>query len=221
MDYRDPDWVAQQLGIDKNTVYKYLQDGTIPALQLGHKWLISEEKLAAWLSEETQKQTRLRREAATSTVRTVRRMENFSKDARHAIASAHTEARQSCHAYLGQEHLLLGIVANQESPGSKALSRMGMNEEKLREEFARRFQPGDTVPPRRLARTPNAKHAMRLAVQQASADGAKQVDCGHLLLGIMQLGQGAGFEMLQELGVTTQGLSDVINELRKSPSTAD
>ena len=27
LDYRDPEWVADQLGIDKNTVYKYLQDG--------------------------------------------------------------------------------------------------------------------------------------------------------------------------------------------------
>ena len=38
--YRDPEWVAEQLGIDRNTVYKYLQDGTIPAVQLGRRWLI-------------------------------------------------------------------------------------------------------------------------------------------------------------------------------------
>ena len=30
LDYRDPDWVAEQLGIDKNTVYKYLQEGNLP-----------------------------------------------------------------------------------------------------------------------------------------------------------------------------------------------
>ena len=44
LDYRDPEWVADQLGIDKNTVYKYLQDGVLPGLQLGRKWLVSERR---------------------------------------------------------------------------------------------------------------------------------------------------------------------------------
>ena len=44
LDYRDPDWVAEQLGIDKNTVYKYLQEGSRPAFALravlGRAWRI-------------------------------------------------------------------------------------------------------------------------------------------------------------------------------------
>jgi len=42
-------WVADQLGIDKNTVYKYLQEGALPGLQLGRKWLVSERRLAEFL----------------------------------------------------------------------------------------------------------------------------------------------------------------------------
>ena len=34
LDYRDPEWVAEQLGIDKNTVYKYLQDGALPGMRV-------------------------------------------------------------------------------------------------------------------------------------------------------------------------------------------
>ena len=49
LDYRDPEWVAEQLGIDKNTVYKYLQEGSLPGLQLGRKWLVSERRLALFL----------------------------------------------------------------------------------------------------------------------------------------------------------------------------
>ena len=64
MDYRDPDWLAEKLGIDKNTVYRFLPDGTIPAIQLGRKWLVSEKAVMEWLEQETQKQTRARREAA-------------------------------------------------------------------------------------------------------------------------------------------------------------
>jgi excisionase family DNA binding protein len=61
LDYRDPEWVADQLGIDKNTVYKYLQDGSLPALQLGRKWLISERRLADFLERVERQQTDRRR----------------------------------------------------------------------------------------------------------------------------------------------------------------
>jgi excisionase family DNA binding protein len=69
LDYRDPDWVAEQLGIDKNTVYKYLQDGSLPGLQLGRKWLVSERRLADFLERVEREQTTRRRDAAAGTNR--------------------------------------------------------------------------------------------------------------------------------------------------------
>ena len=65
LDYRDPDWVAEQLGIDKNTVYKYLQDGALPGLQLGRKWLVSERRLSEFLERVEREQTQ-RRQASLS-----------------------------------------------------------------------------------------------------------------------------------------------------------
>jgi excisionase family DNA binding protein len=64
LDYRDPEWVAEQLGIDKNTVYKYLQDGSLPGLQLGRKWLVSERRLADFLERVEREQTARRRDAS-------------------------------------------------------------------------------------------------------------------------------------------------------------
>jgi excisionase family DNA binding protein len=68
LDYRDPEWVADQLGIDKNTVYKYLQDGSLPGLQLGRKWLVSEKRLAEFLERVEREQTQ-RRQSSTATPR--------------------------------------------------------------------------------------------------------------------------------------------------------
>jgi excisionase family DNA binding protein len=65
LDYRDPEWVAEQLGIDKNTVYKYLQDGSLPGLQLGRKWLVSERRLADFLERVEREQTARRRDVAS------------------------------------------------------------------------------------------------------------------------------------------------------------
>jgi len=53
-----------QLGIDKNTVYKYLQDGSLPGLQLGRKWLVSERRLADFLERVEREQTSRRRDAS-------------------------------------------------------------------------------------------------------------------------------------------------------------
>jgi excisionase family DNA binding protein len=65
LDYRDPEWVAQRLGIDKNTVYKYLQDGSLPGLQLGRRWLVSERRLSEFLERVEREQTQRRRERAS------------------------------------------------------------------------------------------------------------------------------------------------------------
>jgi excisionase family DNA binding protein len=65
LDYRDPEWVAEQLGIDKNTVYKYLQEGSLPGLQLGRKWLVSERRLAEFLERVERTQTERRRQSTT------------------------------------------------------------------------------------------------------------------------------------------------------------
>jgi excisionase family DNA binding protein len=61
LDYRSPEWVADQLGVDKNTVYKYLQEGSLPGLQLGRKWLVSERRLAEFLERAEREQTERRR----------------------------------------------------------------------------------------------------------------------------------------------------------------
>jgi len=62
--FRDVDWVADELGVDKNTVYRYLNDGRIPGLQIGKKWLIEEEALREWLRREQRLQTERRQATA-------------------------------------------------------------------------------------------------------------------------------------------------------------
>jgi excisionase family DNA binding protein len=202
MDYRDPDWVAEKLGIDKNTVYKYLQDGTIPALHLGRKWLISEERLADWLASEAESQTRARREAATSAQNLALRMTNYSADAQEVVREAHEEARRYAHDYIGQEHLLLAMSADPDSAAAKILARLGVTADRVRTCFESKVLAGNAAPTARLRRTPRARRAMRLAASLAEEMGSERVGAGHLLLGILESGSGTGFEMLAELGVT-------------------
>lgn len=64
--FREVEWVSEQLGLDKNTVYRYLNDGRLPGLQLGKKWLVEEQGLRDFLRREQRVQTE-RRQAGTLT----------------------------------------------------------------------------------------------------------------------------------------------------------
>ena len=217
MDYRDPDWVAEKLGIDKNTVYKYLQDGTIPALHLGRKWLISEGRLAEWLASEAESQTRARREAAASAQNLAHRMASYSADAQEIVREAHEEARRYAHDYIGQEHLLLAMSADPESVAAKVMARLGVTADRVRTCFESRVPAGNAAPTARLGRSPTARRAMRLAARLAEEMGSERIGAGHLLLGILQSGSGTGFEMLAELGVTLDAAREEV--ARSVPSS--
>jgi excisionase family DNA binding protein len=225
--YRDPDWVAQKLGLEKNTVYKFLQDGTIPAIQLGRKWLVSEARLAEWLRQETEAQTRARREAATSAERTVGRMENLSAPAQLALKHAHSEARRYNHPQLGQEHLLLGLTSDADAPTTRALKTFGLTPGDLRREIERAAPPGSTQVPRRLGRSADAKRAMRIAGKLARravpADGQAIIGTDHLLLGILLSHQGLGHEILRGHDLTRKRLKAALADAiaPKAPLTKE
>src|SRR5688572_5132497 len=166
MDYRDPDWLAEKLGIEKNTVYRFLQDGTIPAAQIGRKWLISEARVAEWLAAETDRQTRQRRDAARSTDVSVRRMDTFTADARDALRRAHSEARAQSHEELDQLHLLLGLSQDGKSAGGRALRALAITPQTI-SRAAEQLPRGESPPARRLGRNHAAKRALKLAARMA------------------------------------------------------
>jgi len=219
MDYRDPDWVAERLGVEKNTVYRFLQDGTIPAVQLGRKWLISERRLEEWLSSETEKQTRQRREAARSAEAVVRRMDTFTADARAALKRAHAQARELAHQKLDVLHLLLGLAEDGRSAAGRALGSLGVKPSEIRKRLQQSSPPRGTSPPaRRLGRNAQAKRAMRLAARLAMREGdggpLSPVGTDHLLTGVFLARQGSGHELLTQHKITRQRLREALAQAK-------
>ncbi len=198
LDYYDPEWVAEKLGLDRNTVYKYLQEGIIPSIRVGKKWLISESKLVDWLEMETKNQTDKRREAAASAAHTVGKMDNYSSVAREIIKQAHSEARRYVHKKLGQEHLVLAMAG---------IMNLGVKADKVRSLFENFCEQGEGSVPRRLGRSPDAKKAMRLAAAAARDSGSKEIQPEHLLQGILETREGIGFKILSKLGIKKEKVS--------------
>jgi excisionase family DNA binding protein len=224
MDYRDPDWVAERLGIERNTVYRFLQEGTIPAIQLGRKWLVSERRLEAWLVAETDRQTRQRRETAQSSETSIRRMGrmgNFTADAREALRRAHAEARAASHDQLDPLHLLLGLAEDGKSAAGRALRLIGVGTEAIRHAIHESLQPGTDPPARRLPRNPKAKRSLRLAARMALREGndnpLSPIGTDHLLTGVFLTRNAPAHELLVRNNVTRQRLRKALKQKGEAP----
>lgn len=213
IDFKDPEWLAEQLGIDKNTVYKHLQDGKIPGLQLGRKWLVSEAQVAEWLRNETARQTRARQEAVTSAEHVVRQMSNYSAGMREVLRHAHAEARRYGHRQLGQEHMVLAMTSSASCNAAGVMTALGITEDRIRESFERLCPPGEGVSPRRLGRSADAKKATKLAAEEADSGGSKLVSTGHLLLGILRSGDGKGLAILRDVGLSVDAVRSKMGQL--------
>jgi excisionase family DNA binding protein len=190
LDYREPEWVAKKLGLDKNTVYKYLQEGWLPGVQLGRKWLISERILAEHLERETHAQTANRRKAQPYTPRLTRAMDLATK---YAIKRGQD--------YTGTEHLLIGVLDEAENFAVVVLKNLGMDLSKLRAMFEAQV-PASPDKVHEAPLTERSQDVLRIAHEQAIELGHGYIGCETLLLGLLLEPEGMGGQILRSLDVT-------------------
>jgi len=229
LDFRDADWVAERLNIDKNAVYRYLNEGVLPGLQLGRKWLISESSLVAHLKAEERRQTEARRQLGLNEPEFYRRFDRLTERARRVLLVAQAEAVKRNFPYVGQEHILLGIATVPGSAGLAILARLGVLAEQLRTEL-------DAVMPDivtgevsgNIGLTERAKRAIELAAEEARDLKQDYVGVEHLLIGMLREGEGFGYQVLARLGVTLdearsalQGQLDAVQASHEHRAGAD
>jgi excisionase family DNA binding protein len=191
LDYREPEWVAKKLGLDKNTVYKYLQEGWLPGVQLGRKWLISERLLGEHLDRETRVQTETRRKVSPQTPRLSR-----------AIQLGGQYAASRGLDYIGTEHLLIGLCEEGENVASQMLLNMGITLDAPRKMFEGMVAAQKGKALEGLPLTDRSRTALRFAQEQAVGMGHEYVGCEHLLLGLILETTGMAHQILHALGVT-------------------
>ena len=205
LDYRTPEWLAEQLDIDKNAVYRYLNEGTLPGLQLGRKWLISETTVLKFLKAEEERQTADRRRNQRD------RFAGFTDAAHAALQLSDQIAVQRQHNWIGTEHLLLAVIEQGTEAVQLMLVRSGPTPEAVKEAVGHVIDNFTPPPPvssttMGIGLTPRAKKAVDLSMKEAEALGETRVGPEHLLLGMMAIGEGIAAEVLKGLGVTIEAL---------------
>lgn len=123
------------------------------------------------------------------------------------------EADRLGHNGIGCEHLLLGILANTESPVAKVLTARGLTLDLARRRIDEITGDGwqDSV---RWSYSPRATVVSKLAEVEAERLGADRPSSAHLLLAMITEGQGVPMHLLHELDIDVDQLrEDVLDTL--------
>ncbi|MBM4432930.1 MAG: ATP-dependent Clp protease ATP-binding subunit, partial [Chloroflexi bacterium] len=132
------------------------------------------------------------------------RFEKFSERARRVLTLAQEEAEHFNHSYIGTEHILLGLVREEEGVAAKVLVNLGANLTKLRSAVEFTMARGDKPSGGEIGLTPRAKRVIELAIDEARQLGHNYIGTEHLLLGLLREGGGVAAQILDSFGITQE-----------------
>ena len=132
--------------------------------------------------------------------------EKFTERGRKVIIYAKEEAERRQNDYLGTEHLLLGLIREQDGLPVVILKKMGISVEEVRVEVERNLPPATNILTfGDIPFTPRAKKVLELAIEEARLLGHNYIGSEHLLLGLIREDEGIGGKILRNLGANLLG----------------
>jgi ATP-dependent Clp protease ATP-binding subunit ClpC len=143
--------------------------------------------------------------------------ERFTERARQVVVLAQDEARALRHNYIGTEHLLLGLLREEEGLGARVLGRLGVEIDAVRAMVRSRVGEGDEVESGQIPFTPHAKEALELSLREALSLGHKYIGTEHVLLGFVRQGQGVGIEIIEQLGAPPDVVREEVIRMLSGP----
>ena len=130
-------------------------------------------------------------------------MERFTQRARRVLSLAHQEAERLHQGYIGTEHLLLGMMKEEGGIAGRVLRELGLDAVRMEEVIVRITGMGSTTTAK-LDLSPGVQRALENAVEEAHKMGHHYIGTEHLLLGLVQLGEGVALDVLRKMGVSAE-----------------
>ena len=141
------------------------------------------------------------------------RFEKFSERARRALTRAQEEAQRFGHNYIDTEHVLLGLIAEEEGVASRVLANLGVAPNKIRAAVEFVVGRGERSSIGEVGLTPRAKRVIELAVDEARRLNHTYIGTEHLLLGLLREREGAAVGVLESFGVSLEKAQAEINNV--------
>lgn len=136
----------------------------------------------------------------------------YTEKAKKAIMIAQEEAVSLNHDYIGTEHILIGLLKEEEGVASQVLKQLGVHVDKVVGEVERLVGKGEYQQVGEITFTPRAKKILELASQEASQLKNNYIGTEHILLGLVKEGSGVAVRILTDLGIS---LDNVYSEIMK------
>ena len=140
--------------------------------------------------------------------------ERFTERARQVVVLAQDEARALKHNYIGTEHILLGLLREEEGLAARVLESLDITVEEVRAQVARIVGQGDEVTTGQIPFTPRAKKVLELALREALSLGHNYIGTEHILLALLEFENGEG--VLSGLDLRKEAVESQVAEMLAS-----
>jgi len=149
------------------------------------------------------------------------RFEKFSERARRSLTRAQEEAQHFGHNYIDTEHILLGLIAEEDGVACRVLNNLGVPASKIRAAVEFVVGRGERSSSGEVGLTPRAKRVIELAVDEARRLNHSYIGTEHLLLGLLREHEGTAASVLESFGVTLEKVQAETNSLlsQNAPQT--
>ncbi len=135
----------------------------------------------------------------------------FTQKAQNVLNRALTYAREMGHTYIGSEHLLMGLVGEQDSVASKILEERGINFEKVKSAVESFAGVGTMSDVSAADMTPRTKHIIESSASEALRLSQSYIGTEHILLALIAEADCVAVKIIKECGA---GISEIKSDLQ-------
>jgi ATP-dependent Clp protease ATP-binding subunit ClpA len=137
-------------------------------------------------------------------------LENYSVGAKRVVSLATMEARGLDHPRVGTEHLLLGLLSDDDGEPADLLQEAGVSLTAARHKVVEALgADAASANSEALPFTPRALRALERAGRFSRKEQEPEVSAGHVLLGVLDV-EGLACQVLRGLGVDLVHLRDAL-----------
>jgi ATP-dependent Clp protease ATP-binding subunit ClpC len=147
-------------------------------------------------------------------------MIGFTDSARLVFEQAGRESRRHNHESVNTEHVLLGLVKDEDVVAAKILKNLAVDLQRIRDEVENllQFRPEGQLGVK-LVQTPRAKKVIEYAIEEARKLNHTYVGTEHILLGLLREPDGVASHVLKNLGLTLEDVrKSILDEHHHSRS---
>jgi ATP-dependent Clp protease ATP-binding subunit ClpA len=142
----------------------------------------------------------------------------FGARGKRVLALAQEEATRQKHNYIGTEHLLAALLRDGDTIAARALTSLGVDLVKVRTALEFIVGRGEsTTSPSEITLSPRTKKVIELATDEARRLGQPEAGPEHILLGLVDEGEGIASGILESLGLRLETVrAQVVEQLAAS-----